>query len=170
MNRSLRRQFLGAGECDCPEGQGRCTLGGALGGQMLTPSHKCRPLEGIRHARSTAGAWEEGAWVRPTGWCKTACVHVCACAGIYMKVCSIYVCLLSSWLCIACAQVGTCAFLCTHVCITYTMCVHLCGCGCVLGVCGWDWMGARSAQMTLELSSDSQSLAGAGISRAQRIG
>ena len=137
MNRSLRRQFLGAGECDCPEGRGRCTLGGALGGQMLTPSHKCRPLEGIRHARSTAGAWEEGAWMRPTGWCKTARVHVCACAAIYMKVCSIYACLLSSWLCIACSQVGTCAFLCTRVHYVHNVCAPV-----WVWVCSWSvWLG-----------------------------
>ena len=88
-----------------------------------------------------------------------ACARVCVCRHVHERVQHMCV-LLSSWLCIACAQMGTGAFLCPHVCITYTMCVHLCGCGCVLGVCGWDWMGARSARMTLQLSSDSQSLAG----------
>lgn len=130
----------------------------APGGDRTCKEEHCRSLGG-RSRDETNGMVQD-----------CVCVHVCTCAGICMNVCNIYAHLLSLWLCMACAQMGTCAFLCTHVCIPYTLCVHLRGCGCVLGVCGWDWMRARSARMTLELSSDSQSLAGAGISRAQRIG
>lgn len=79
---------------------------------------------------------EEGTWMRPTGWCKTARVRVCACAGIHERVQHMCV-LLSSWLYCVCTD--------GHGCIPVPTCVHYIYDVCApvwVWVCSWSvWLG-----------------------------